>query len=213
LAIDRANTTPNNLSKGPSLCSKFDNRRGARIDLAAAAVNRAALFRTAAVALAPFRALSAAPVARAHETITVGNCTVEYGWVNEPPVAGLKVQAEFGGQTKVLTLKPLGESTPGQSIALLTPTRPGTYTIHLDGWIGSIPFDTDVVPEEVHTTDLLQFPVVAATQSSTSPGGAMGSVGWLGLAGSILGAIGLVLGVIAISCRPAVHGHSDLRAR
>jgi hypothetical protein len=128
-------------------------------------------------------------------------------------VAGLKVQAEFGGQTKVLTLKPLGESTPSQSIALLTPTRPGTYTIHLDGWIGSIPFDTDVVPEEVHTTDLLQFPVVAATQSSTSPGGAMGSVGWLGLAGSILGAIGLVLGVIAISCRPAVHGHSDLRAR
>ena len=88
LAIDRANTTPNNLSIGPSLCSKFDNRRGARIDLVAAAVNRAALFRTAAVALAPFWALSAAPVARAHETITVGNFTVEYGWVNEPPVAG-----------------------------------------------------------------------------------------------------------------------------
>jgi hypothetical protein len=120
-------------------------------------------------------------------------------------VAGLTVQAEFGGQTKVLALQPLGESTPGQFIAPMTPTRPGTYTIHLGGGIGSIPFDTDVVPEEVHTADLVEFPVADMTQSPTSPGGAMGIVGWLGIAGFVLGVIGVVLGVIAITRKPAVH--------
>jgi hypothetical protein len=117
--------------------------------------------------------------------------------------SGLKVQAIFGGQTKFLALQPLGENTPGQFIAPMTPTRPGKYTIHLGGSVGSTTFDTDVVPEEVHTPDLLAFPAVAAAEGAGSAAPAFGLAGWLGIAGVILGASGVVLGVMAISRKPA----------
>ena len=179
------------------------------------------------LALALLLALGRAPVAWAHESVTVGDYTVEYGWVSEPAVAGqpnavvinvsaegaasgsevdvsgLKVQAAFGGQSKALTLQPLGENTPGQFIAAMTPMRPGIYTIHLGGSIGATAFNTDVKPEEVQTADVVQFPVAAAGQASDAGGSAMSIAGLLGVAGFFLGALGTVLGLIALARRPA----------
>jgi hypothetical protein len=181
--------------------------------------------------------------ASAHETITVGDYDVEYGWVNEPAIVGqpndvvinitahaasnsaspttvttgtvtssapaanidtsaMTIQAVYGGQTKALALQPLGENTPGQFIAPMTPMRAGKYTIHLGGNIGSTTFNTDVIPEEVMTADVVQFPAVAsqAAGASSSSGG---SASWPGIAGLVLGALGTILAVIALTRKPA----------
>ncbi len=179
----------------------------------------------AGLVLALLLALSLVTIAWAHESITVGDYTVEYGWVNEPAVvsqpnavvinlaptasaasqdanvdvSGLKVQAVLGDQSKYLTLQPLGENTPGQFIAPITPTRPGKYTIHLSGNIGTTQFDNDVMPEEVQTADVVEFPVVSAPSTSS----ALSLTGWLGIAGIVLGALGIVLGAIALARKPA----------
>jgi hypothetical protein len=163
--------------------------------------------------------------ASAHETITVGDYDVEYGWVNEPAIVGqpndvvinitpksgsaddldvskLTIQASYGGQTKALALQPLGENTPGQFVAPMTPMRAGQYTIHLGGNIGSTAFNTDVVPEEVMTADLVQFPAITSeAASASSPSSA--SASWPGIAGLGLGALGTILGVIALMRKPA----------
>jgi len=149
---------------------------------------------------------------------------VEYGWVSEPAVSGqpnavvinisssasqdknvdvsgLKIQAVYGGQSKVLTLQPLGENTPGQFIAPITPTRPGKYTVHLEGSIGSTQFNTDVQPEEVQTADVVQFPPLEAGQlANANP--ALGLPGWLGIAGIVLGLIAIAIGAVALARKP-----------
>src|SRR5215212_6682846 len=78
-------------------------------------------------------------IALAHESITVGDYSLEIGWLSEPPVVGqqnaivvnvsmgeeqpvedissLTVTISYGGQDKTLTLQPLGEDTPGQFAA------------------------------------------------------------------------------------------------
>ena len=153
----------------------------------------------------------------AHEDLTVGDYTMEYGWMNEPSIAGqpnavvvnitsnispsqevdvsgLVIQAVYGGQAKVLTLQPLGEDTPGQFIAPITPMLPGKYTIHIGGNIGSTAFNTDVQPEEVQTQDTVQFPVVAPSQDIDSNESSFGVAGWLGIVGIVFGVIGTLLG-------------------
>ncbi len=170
-----------------------------------------------------------AQLVSAHETITVGDYAVEYGWVNEPAIeaqpnavvinitsnisstnsassaidtSGLQISAVFGSETKVLTLRPLGENTPGQYIAPMTPMLPGVYTIHLGGNIGTTTFNTDVQPEEVKTADIVQFPVPTPTQL-TSSSGSLGLAGWLGIVGIVLGLGGIVVGLVALSHKPA----------
>jgi hypothetical protein len=166
-----------------------------------------------------------ANIVSAHETITVGDYSVEYGWLSEPAVegqpnavvinitsnisstaeidtSGLQIQAVFGPQSKVLTLQPLGENTPGQFIAPITPMLPGVYTIHLGGNIGTTAINTDVQPEEVKTADVVQFPLVDPSQS-TSSSGTLGLAGWLGIAGIVLGAFGTALGLISFTRKPS----------
>ncbi len=172
---------------------------------------------------------SAVQVASAHETVSVGDYAVEYGWVSEPAVvgqpnavvinltstitpttgtpaeidiSGLQIMVVFGPQSKQLVLQPLGENTPGQYIAPVTPMLPGIYTIHLGGSIGSTAFNTDVQPEEVKTADVVQFPAVDPTAASaTTP--TLGLAGWLGIAGIVLGAFGTAFGVIAFTRKPS----------
>jgi hypothetical protein len=156
----------------------------------------------------------------AHESVTVGDYELEYGWLNEPAVSGqpnavvinissvdtsqaadidstgLVIEANFGGQTKVLSLQPLGEDTPGQFIAPITPMRPGIYTIHLSGMVGTTTFNTDVEPEEVQTTDVVQFP-------SEDSAGSKNGVDWLALCGVGLGLLGTGLGVFALLRKPS----------
>lgn len=164
-------------------------------------------------------------VASAHQTITVGDYTVEYGWVSEPAVVGqpnavvinitsnisstaqidtsaFTIQVVFGPQTKQLTLQPLGENTPGQFIAPITPMLPGVYTVHLGGNIGTTAFNKDVQPEEVKTADVVQFPTAdpAAAATTTS---SLGLPGWLGIVGIVLGACGTVLGLVSFTRKPA----------
>jgi hypothetical protein len=165
----------------------------------------------------------------AHQTVTVGDYNVEYGWVNEPAVVGqpnavvinitpkdfaasggaqppdqdvsaMTIMAMYGGQTKMLTLQPLAENTPGQFIAPITPMRAGAYTMHLGGKIGTTSFNNDVTPEEVKTSDVVQFPVLDTTASAAP---AITIWGILSIAGVLLGAVGTVLGLMLMMRKPS----------
>jgi len=158
-------------------------------------------------------------LALAHESVTVGDYTLEIGWVNEPPVVGqqnaivvnvsntsggdekpvedvlgLVVTVSYGGQSKTLTLQPLGEDTPGQFIAPILPTVAGKYTVNLGGKLADTDVKVDVEPEEVQTADTLQFPSREAAQQSAD----LGLTNWLIYLSLLIGLIALGLGVIAL---------------
>jgi hypothetical protein len=155
----------------------------------------------------------------AHETITVGNYEIEIGWVNEPPTVGqqnaivvnvsdtgsgegqpvedvsaLTVTVSYGGQSKALTLQPLGEDTPGQFVAPILPSVPGQYTISLGGKLGDTDVNAEIQPEEVQSADTLQFPSVDSAQSGVDSGIA----NWLIYLSLLIGMIALVLGIMAL---------------
>jgi hypothetical protein len=158
----------------------------------------------------------------AHESITVGDYTLEIGWLSEPPVVGqqnaivvnvsttsdeqpvedvsnLTVTISYGGQNKTLTLQPLGEDTPGQFIAPILPTVAGQYTVKLGGTLGDTAVDAEVEPEEVQSADTLQFPSTASEASAASeeqPAN-LGMMNWLIYLSLLIGLIALVLGVMA----------------
>ncbi|MBI4771256.1 MAG: hypothetical protein HY784_12820 [Chloroflexi bacterium] len=96
----------------------------------------------------------------AHESITAGNYTIEYGRLNELPVVGqpnsvvvdisggdggsgdpkfnvdisaFQLEVSYGGQSKTLDLQPLPDGQPGQLLAALTPARAGKYTLKFNG--------------------------------------------------------------------------------
>jgi hypothetical protein len=155
----------------------------------------------------------------AHETITVGDYEIELGWLNEPPVAGqqnaiavnvsntsggeaqpvedissLTVTISYGGQSKTLTLEPLGEDTPGQFVAPILPTVPGQYTVTFSGQLGDTPVDAQVEPEEVASADTLQFPSLESSVQSAD----LGMMNWLIYLSLLVGLISLVLAVMAL---------------
>ena len=156
-------------------------------------------------------------LALAHETVMVENYEIEYGWLNEPPIAGQQnavvinvsdtssgeaqpvedvslftVTVSYGGQDKALTLQPLGEDTPGQYLAPILPTIPGQYTIILGGKLGDTDVNNvEVQPEEVQPADTLQFPSVAAAQQSAG-------MSWLVWLSILIGLIGVGIGVTAL---------------
>jgi hypothetical protein len=159
--------------------------------------------------------------AYAHESVTVGDYTLEIGWMAEPPLAnqrnaivlnvsetngaeeqpvedisGLSLSIEYGGQTKPLELQPLGEDTPGQFIAPIVPLIPGEYTVVVAGKLGDTDVNVEVHPEEVQAADMLDFPKdsLEATPASRSEG--LGLVGWLAVAGLVSGLAGLVLSLL-----------------
>ena len=155
----------------------------------------------------------------AHEHITVGDYELEIGWVEEPPIVGqqnailvivsntsggeaqpvedvssLVVTISYGGQSKTLTLQPLGEDTPGQFVAPILPTVPGQYTVTLGGTLGNTAVEAEVEPEEVEPADTLQFPSVESSEQSASSGRS----DWLIYMSLLIGLIALGLGVIAL---------------
>ena len=156
----------------------------------------------------------------AHESITVGDYTVEVGWLSEPPIVGqqnavvvnvsttsdgqpvedvssLTVTISYGGQDKTLTLQPLGEDTPGQFIAPVLPTVAGKYTVKLGGTLGDTAADAEVEPEEVEPADTLQFPSVASAASAQQSTD-LGMLNWLTYVSLLIGLIALILGVMAL---------------
>ena len=112
-------------------------------------------------------------------------------------VSQLTIEVIYGGESKRLALQPLGESTPGQFVAPLTPTRAGEYTVRLAGKIGDSDVNVEVKPEEVQTADVVQFPSVAV--ESPKPADTFGLAGWLGVAGVFLGVVGGALGAMALA--------------
>lgn len=160
-------------------------------------------------------------LALAHETVTVGNYEIEYGWLTEPTIVGqlnafivivsdtssgdaqpvedlsaLTVTVSYGGQSKTLTLQPLGEDTPGQFVAPILPTIPGQYTLIFGGKLGDTDVNqVEVQPEEVETADALLFPNVPATEQGTNTG----TTNWLIYLSLLIGLIALGLGVMRLS--------------
>jgi len=155
-------------------------------------------------------------LALAHESITVGDYTLEIGWLSEPPVvgqhnaivvhvsttsdeqpvedvSGLTLTISYGGQSKTLTLESLDEHTPGQFVAPILPTVPGQYMVHFGGTLGDTAVDAEMEPEEVQPADTLQFPNVDSTQSE---GGSFGTTEWLAIAGLVSGLAGLALSLL-----------------
>lgn len=155
--------------------------------------------------------------ALAHESITVGDYEIEIGWVNEPAIAGqqnaievnvtnassvepvdtvssLTVTISYGGQSKELTLQPLGEDARGQFAASILPTVAGEYTLKLGGTLDQTVVDVEVHPEEVLPADTLQFPSVESAEQNTNAG----VTNWLIYLSLLIGLIALGLGVTAL---------------
>jgi len=157
--------------------------------------------------------------ASAHTKVNAGPYDIEIGWLNEPPiigqmnaivvnisdhasgtaskddVSGLTVTVSYGGQSKILTLQPLGEDTPGQYVAPMLPTIPGLYTVDVTGKLGAADVKVEVQPEEVQSIAAVQFPMPISTPSQSS--GSFSVAGWLAGAGLLAGLAGLVVAILA----------------
>lgn len=156
--------------------------------------------------------------ALAHEHITVGDYELVIGWLEEPPVAGqknavvlsikeqstgtglpaedaasLEVTVSYGGQSKVLSLEPLGEDSPGRFTAPILPTVPGEYTIILGGQLGNTVVDAQAHIEEVQPAEILQFPTLDTSAQTTGPAWSL----WLSGLAVVLGLAGVALGITA----------------
>ena len=155
--------------------------------------------------------------ALAHESITVGDYTLEVGWLSEPPVVGqhnaivvhvsmgdeqpvedissLTLTISYGGQEKTLALEPVDEQSPGQYMAPVLPTDAGEYSVSVGGTLGDTAVEAETHVEEVQPADTLEFPNVESAQSETANLG-FGATEWLALAGFITGLAGLILSIL-----------------
>lgn len=152
----------------------------------------------------------------AHESITVGDYTIEVGWLSEPPIVGqnnaivvnvsttsdeqpvedvssLTLTISYGGQQKSLTLEPLDEHSPGQFVGPVLPTVAGEYTVIFGGTLGDTPVEAETHVEEVQPADTLAFPSVDSTTQETN---SFGRTEWLAVAGLLSGLAGLILSLI-----------------
>lgn len=179
-----------------------------------------------AVALAVLLVGSAAARPLSHERIVSGDYALTLGWLDEPPIVGLKnaallelttakddqpvegaeatltAQIEFGGQTKELILRPL-EEKPGSYAGDFIPTRRGTYTFKIGGTLNGQAVDVSNDIEEVGSADSLAFPEAQADAAALQKSiddlrGEISSARTFGVAGAALGTIGLVLAGVAL---------------
>ena len=163
----------------------------------------------------------------AHSSIDIGSYTLEVGWVDEPPIVGMKnavfisitnkdtnkpvegvstleVTISTGGKERQLEVRPLSEDAPGQYAADFIPTKRGTYTVKLGGKIETTDVSTSVDIEEVVPADSLAFPQAQPSVDDLKASidalqGEVSSARTFGVAGAALGAIGLVLAGVALS--------------
>ena len=171
--------------------------------------------------------LLAAPfVALAHEELIVGPYTLEIGWVDEPPLVGVKnavfisivktdgeepveavstleVTVSTGGKDRTLELHPMGEDQPGHYAADFIPTRRGTYTVKLSGKIEDTGVNASVDIEEVEDATGLQFPEALPDAQSMNEAvsraeAAATSANTTAVVGVALGALGVLLGGFAV---------------
>jgi hypothetical protein len=120
----------------------------------------------------------------AHITKNFGNIQVEVGWGNEPPLVGLlnnvivqvnqtsgkntqtpiinalasmDIAVKYGGVTKPLDFVP-SEDTEGLYNGQMIPTRPGTYSLVLNGTIQNQKINAETPLDLVESTQKLNFP-------------------------------------------------------
>jgi hypothetical protein len=159
----------------------------------------------------------------AHERIVVGDYALVLGWLEEPPVVGLKnaalvevttakdnqpvegvegtltTQIIYGGKSKELLLRPL-EGQPGTYVGDFIPTRRGTYTLKLGGSINGQSIDVSNAIEEVGSLDSLTFPEPQADlqKSIEALQSELSTTRIFAVVGAALGTIGLVLAGVAL---------------
>ena len=135
----------------------------------------------------------------------------------------MSATATFGGVTKTLEVN--SDPRPGYYFANVIPTRTGSYSILLEGEISGTAVNVDVPIEDMESTALLDFPpsgsasdrdvealraAVTSLQAEvdriasegTSPGPAGGATYDVAVMGVSLGAVAVVLGVLALVRRP-----------
>jgi hypothetical protein len=170
--------------------------------------------------------LIAALPALAHEEIEVGPYLLEVGWLDEPPLVGIKnavflsivnqeteepvedigalqVEISAGGVSRALTMRPLGEETPGQFAGDFIPTRRGVYEVKLTGKIEETDVDVSQEIEEVEDAASIQFPEplpdpLAANRAVEEAKAAASNAQTLAVVGIVVGAIGLALSVFGL---------------
>lgn len=172
-----------------------------------------------AVITAIAAALLMGGTALAHTRVVQGNYAFVLGWLDEPPVAGLKnaalvelstaadnkpvtgaegtltAQIVYGGKTRDLLLRPLA-GRPGTYVADFIPTRRGTYTLKLGGTISNQPIDVSGEIEEVGSADSLAFPEPVNTdllKSIDDLRSELNTSRAISLAGLLVGVVSLVL--------------------
>ena len=120
----------------------------------------------------------------AHITKNFGNIQIEVGWSNEPPLVGelnnvivqanqtsgkntqtpiinalanMDIAVKYGGVTKPLDFVP-SEETEGMYNGQMIPTRPGTYSLVLNGTIQNQKINAEIPLDLVESTQKLNFP-------------------------------------------------------
>jgi hypothetical protein len=162
----------------------------------------------------------------AHEDVEVGPYALEVGWVDEPPLAGVKnavflsvvekesgqpvedisdlqVAISAGGSVKVLTMRPLGEETPGQFAGDFIPTRRGVYTVKLTGKIEETDFNVSQDIEEAEEAASIQFPeplpdALAMNHAVEEAQAKASTAQTLAVIGIAVGVVGLALGALGM---------------
>ena len=130
-------------------------------------------------------------IAYAHITKMFGNIQVEVGWSNEPPLVGqlnnvivqvnqtsgknsqtpvinalgsMDVAVKYGGVTKPLDFVP-SEDTEGLYNGQMIPTRPGTYSLVMNGTIQNQKITAEIPLDLVESTQKLNFPDAGGASS------------------------------------------------
>lgn len=123
-------------------------------------------------------------IAYAHITKMFGNIQVDVGWSDEPPLVGqlnnvivqvnqtsgknsqtpvinalgsMDVAVKYGGVTKPLDFVP-SEDTEGLYNGQMIPTRPGTYSLVMNGTIQNQKITAEIPLDLVESTQKLNFP-------------------------------------------------------
>ena len=147
--------------------------------------------------------------------------------INDPG-ARLTAAVSYGDQSQEFPLTPTydaeaGTGTPGEYAALVIPTAPGDYTFHITGTVEGVKVDVEVASSPktfspVEDASAAQFPVkvpgteqvaqkldaelarVATTDDVSAEVSSAKTLGYVGIA---VGAVGVVLAVVALLRRRA----------
>lgn len=129
--------------------------------------------------------------ASAHITKAFGNYLITVGWNNEPALTGQKnaplvivekgssssakpvinalanmqISIKYGTVTKLLDFVP-SQTTDGQYVSPLIPTRVGTYSLVMNGNVENQAINTQIPLDDVASVDTINFPQADSSGSS-----------------------------------------------